>query len=255
MRAEHDMPAFSVRRGIQRIVRSLGYDIHRHRVPRSGKYDEVLPRATYAPWNVDAEFLQAYHRIQANSLVDIYRCFELWRLVEQSRKRHGALMEVGVWRGGTGALIALRAKLSGISDRVYLCDTFSGVVKASAKDSCYTGGEHGDADRGMVERLLHSLGLENATCLAGMFPEETAHLIQDRTLRFCHIDVDVYESARDVTEWVWPRLSAGGIVVYDDYGFDTCEGITRYVDEQFDSLDRIVLHNLNGHAIVVKTGC
>lgn len=249
------MLTFSARSGIQRIVHSLGYDVHRYKAPTRGKYDRVLPRANYAPWNVDREFLEAYHRIEANTLVDIYRCFELWKLVAQSDKRQGALLEVGVWRGGTGALIAQRAKLSGIADRVYLCDTFSGVVKASPRDSCYIGGEHGDTDRGTVERLLRSFGLDNVTCLTGIFPEQTAHLLGEATFRLCHVDVDVYESARDVTEWVWPRLSSGGIIIYDDYGFDTCDGVTRHVDEQFACGDRVVVHNLNGHAIVVKTGC
>jgi O-methyltransferase len=44
-----------------------------------------------------------------------------------------------------------------------------------------------------------------------------------------------------------------GIIVYDDYGFSGCEGITRYVNEQIGKRDRLVLHNLNGHAVVVKT--
>ena len=49
------------------------------------------------------------------------------------------------------------------------------------------------------------------------------------------------------------RYAKGGIVVYDDYGFSACEGITRYVNEQVKEADRVVLHNLNGHAIVIKT--
>ena len=49
------------------------------------------------------------------------------------------------------------------------------------------------------------------------------------------------------------RLVLGGIVVYDDYGFQGCEGITRFVEEQRGLPDRLLLHNLNGHAIIVKT--
>ena len=246
------MLSHGMKKRIQNAVRSLGYDIHRYSPPRD-KYAEVHPAATYAPWSADAAFLEIFRRVQAHTLVDEYRCFELWSLVEQSRKREGALIEVGVWRGGTGALIAQRAKLSGIRDRVYLCDTFSGVVKASAKDSSYKGGEHSDTDLQTVERLLQGLGLENAICLKGIFPEETARSIEDAKIRFCHIDVDVYDSAKDVAEWVWPRLCVGGVIVYDDYGFATCDGVTRYVEEQFPLVDRAVMHNLNGHAVVVKT--
>jgi O-methyltransferase len=47
-------------------------------------------------------------------------------------------------------------------------------------------------------------------------------------------------------------LVPGGIIVYDDYGGDTTPGIARYVDSQLQLEDRTVLHNLNGHAIVIK---
>jgi O-methyltransferase len=33
------------------------------------------------------------------------------------------------------------------------------------------------------------------TILAGVFPNDTGSLIEGRKFRFCHIDVDVYESA------------------------------------------------------------
>jgi O-methyltransferase len=46
----------------------------------------------------------------------------------------------------------------------------------------------------------------------------------------------------------------GGMIVYDDYGFQSCGGVTKYVNEQRSLPGRIVLHNLNGHAIVVKAG-
>ncbi len=71
--------------------------------------------------------------------------------------------------------------------------------------------------------------------------------------RLVHVDVDVYQSAKDVMARIWDRIVPGGIVVYDDYGFKGCEGITRYVNEQVAQPDRLVLHNLNGHAIVIKT--
>ena len=45
-----------------------------------------------------------------------------------------------------------------------------------------------------------------------------------------------------------------GFVVFDDYGFDVCGGITQLVNEMLTEPDRIVIHNLNGHAIVIKTG-
>jgi O-methyltransferase len=217
------------------------------------EYEHVHPVANYTPWNVEAEFLSTYELVRSNTLVDIYRCWELWTLVGQTAKLGGAILEVGVWRGGTGALMAKRAAAFGDKDRIYLCDTFEGVVKAGGRDTLYKGGEHSDTSLQVVEDLLRKLEVPNTRILKGIFPEQTAHLIEpDTRFRLCHIDVDVYQSAKDSMAWIWDRMVPGGVVVFDDYGIKGIEGITRYVNELAAESDRLVLHNLNGHGIVVK---
>jgi len=52
---------------------------------------------------------------------------------------------------------------------------------------------------------------------------------------------------------VWPDLPVGGVVIFDDYGFDTTSGIAILVDQYRGDEDKLVIHNLNGHAVVVKT--
>jgi O-methyltransferase len=240
-------------------VRAAGYEVRRTgplplRVPGIPHAD-VLPVATYSPWLADEEFLKVHEAIKGNTLVDRYRCYELWQLVAEVAKfPSGDLIEIGVWRGGTGALIAKKCQLMGIDATVNLCDTFTGVVKAGSADAGYTGGEHADTTKDEVTRLCRSLNLDRVRILEGIFPEQSGHLVSERQFRFCHIDVDVYQSAMDISEWIWPRLVPGGLVVYDDYGFYTCAGITKFVNMEREKPDRIVIHNLNGHAIVVKTG-
>ena len=136
--------------------------------------------------------------------------------------------------------------------RVFLCDTFEGVVKATGNDTLYKGGEHADTTQEVVEQLLRRLDLRNVEILRGIFPEDTADEIQERRFSFCHIDVDVYASAKDVFEWVVPRLSQYGVVVFDDYGFRGCEGITRLVHELASDPRFFVYFNLNGHAVMLK---
>ena len=249
---------------IQRALGTLGYRLvrldpgrKREALPRDQRpvYEDVRPIASYAPWNADSLFLSTYEIIKGHTLVDIYRCWELWTLVGQSAKLTGGIIEIGVWRGGTGGLIATKAAHCGIQEPVYLCDTFRGVVKAGAHDTYYKGGEHADTSRSQVEALISErLGLTNVRIREGVFPEATATSIEDeqKDFRLCHIDVDVYQSAKEILAWIWSRIVVGGIVVYDDYGFKGCEGITKFVNEQAGEDDRLVLHNLNGHAIVVK---
>lgn len=216
-------------------------------------YDGAFPQAVYAPWRGDQAFLKVYEAISANTHVDIYRCWELWDLIGQiDHLPPGDILEVGVWRGGSGALMAKRCQFLANTGSVFLCDTFGGVVKASSKDTAYVGGEHADTSRALVESLLSSMQIKCAKVLEGIFPDDTAATIEDRSFRLCHIDVDVHESARETFEWVWPRLVPGGIVVFDDYGFYSCGGVTRLVNAMRGQPDRLVFHNLNGHALVVK---
>jgi O-methyltransferase len=217
-------------------------------------YDFVVPSANYAPWLGDDEFSNIYSEISGYTLVDIYRCYELWELARAAYNLNSsaAFLEVGVWRGGTAAIIGKRLALLGSTVDFYLADTFSGVAKASIKDGYYTGGEHADTSEEIVQTLTAEKYAHYAI-LKGIFPEDSAHLIsQDRKFSFCHIDVDVFNSARDIVCWIWDKMIIGGIIVFDDYGFHSCDGITQYVNEQKGKKDRLVIHNLNGHAIIIR---
>ncbi len=215
-------------------------------------YEQILTDASFAPWKNDKLFDQTFNKIKANTLVDQYRCYELWSLVRETAHLSGAYLEVGVWKGGTGCIIAQNAKFLGVQDNVYLCDTFSGVVKAGTIDAKYKGGEHSDTTQQTVMDLINKLGLDNIKILTGIFPDETAQLISENQFKLCHIDVDVYKSAKDIFYWVWPKLIPGGCVVFDDYGFDTCNGVTKFVNEEVLGDDKRIIYNLNGHAIVIK---
>ena len=234
------------------IAKGVALPFVRGEAVRSGAHEMAYPISTYAPWESDQDFRHVYQQVRKNTLVDVWRLYELWAVVGELADVPGAILEVGVWRGGSGALMAARAAALGIEDQVYLCDTWEGVVKSGALDTYYRDGKHDDTSLGIVERLLADMRLDRVECLQGIFPDDTGDKVADQTFRLCHIDVDVYQSAKDVLDWVWPRLSPQGMVVFDDYGFPACPGITQFVDEQRMQADRLVLHNINGHGLLVK---
>ena len=239
---------------INRILNSLGYHATFRHHTTDSNYEEITPTANFAPWNNDSNFNELFNEIKNYTFVDKYRLYELWQLVSETINIPGALIEVGVWRGGSGALIRKKADLCGIKDTIYLCDTFEGVVKTDPeKDPYYQDGVFNNTSVKIVDDLIHKkLKLENVEILKGIFPDETKELIKNEKFRFCHIDVDVYNSAKDIVDWIWDKLSIGGIIVYDDYGFEGSVGITKFVDEERKKPDRIVVHNLNGHGLVIK---
>lgn len=214
-------------------------------------YEQVFPLASYAPWKTDKLFNDIYNSIYNYTVVDKYRCYELWELIPQYTKLNGQFLEVGVWKGGTSVIICKRVEMYNKDKIVYLADTFKGVVKASDKDKYYKGGELKSNKESVIE-LLKSLNIKNFKILAGIFPDETGKFISNDKFSFIHIDVDTYQSTKDIVEWVWDKLVKGGVIVFDDYGFFDCVGVTEYINELRSLDDRIIIHNLNGHAIMVK---
>jgi O-methyltransferase len=170
--------------------------------------------------------------------------------VKKNEHLKGDIVEVGVWRGGTGALLAKAAE-SYSNCKVYLADTFTGVVKASSQDTTYKGGEHADTSIEMVEKLLADLHVNNTVLLQGIFPNEVHLNNAQPAIRLCHIDVDTYASAKDIFDYIWPYIVPGGCVVFDDYGFWGCEGVTKLCNE-ISLSDATFIHNINGHGIFIK---
>jgi O-methyltransferase len=142
-----------------------------------------------------------------------------------------------------------------VDSKLYLADTFTGVAKASDSDSCYRGGEHSNTSIDIVNKLLKKADLcIEYLVLPGLFPDETAKMLPlNLKLRMVHIDVDVYLSAREVFYFSWPKMVIGGMVIFDDYGFMGCDGVTKLIEELKTEInDGIFLYNINGHSIVIK---
>ena len=152
----------------------------------------------------------------------------------------GDLIETGVWRGG--ATIFMRAILAahGISDRVvWVADSFQGFPTVERRSRAidrgvdFTGGLGDTAlsvDLETVKRNFERYGLLDSQVrfLVGWFADTlpTAPIEQLAVLR---LDGDLYESTWDALSVLYPKVSAGGYVIVDDYG--TFEGCRSAVDD------------------------
>lgn len=240
-----------------RIKRSR-YTLHSVEFPQA----QIIPQATYSPWLDDKNFQKIYQVAKNNSLVDEFRMYELWQLAQQAVRSGGSFLEVGVWRGGSSAIIQAAIEQAASETaatgndipKFYIADTFKGVVKAGSKeDTLYKGGEHSDTSLDMVEDLFEKLHLTKPDIMVGIFPDDHPDL-DIQKIGFVHSDVDAYQSTKDIIEWCMPRLVKGAVLIFDDYGFRGCEGVTSYVNELLTIYpDKFVkIHNLNGHAILIS---
>lgn len=211
-------------------------------------HSQVIPFATYSPWLDDEAFASAFEIVKDCTMVDIYRCYELYRLSRQTGNVAGEIVEVGVWRGGTAALMAHASPRK----TLHLFDTFSGVAKHDPRfDTLYSGGEHADTDEDTVKNLFEKIG---ASCEIhrGVFPDDTLAFLPDR-ICLAHIDVDTYQSVKGSFAAIWPKVQPNGLVVFDDYAVFGCEGATQAVNEIVaNHHDGLFIHNLNGHALLIK---
>ncbi len=162
--------------------------------------------------------------------------------VEASRAE-GAVAEVGVYKGGSARLIARTLP----SRALYLFDTFEGLPdQFREEDQHYH--KPGQFAASLPEVAMTLAGHEPAELhyQVGIFPDSAAGL---EHLRFCfvHVDVDLFRSVSDCCVWFTPRMSRGGIIVFDDYSAHTTPGCPLAVDAYFGT--RVEVHP-SGPAVV-----
>jgi O-methyltransferase len=211
----------------------------------------------FSPWLAQGELRGhgAFHEylvtaLNAGTAVGPERLYTLFTLAGQCLHLDGDFIETGVWRGGTAALLALLIrKRSPRPRQLHLFDTFRGMPPTHACDTYYKGGEFADTSLEAVRAKLPDAPFVRFH--AGLIPDTFAGL-DDLRFAFAHVDLDVYRSIRDACEFIYPRLTVGGVMVFDDYAWSTCPGARRAVDEFF--ADRVArpLVLANGQAVVFK---
>jgi O-methyltransferase len=155
-----------------------------------------------------------------------------------------------VWKGGTAVLLAkLLADHPRPGRLLHLFDTFGGMPPTTPYDTYYKGGEFADTSVEAVRAKLPAA--EFVRFHPGLIPATFAGLDGSR-FAFAHIDLDVYRPILDACAFVYPRLAVGGVMVFDDYGWSTCPGARRAVDEFFAGRGVRPLVLSNGQAVVFK---
>ena len=77
--------------------------------------------------------------------------------------------------------------------------------------------------------------------------------MNDDKISFAHIDVDIYRSTLDCCTFIYPRLSPGGFIICDDYGFPSCPGARTAIDEFFANKPEVPLVLPTGQAVIFRS--
>ncbi|HUI10183.1 MAG TPA: TylF/MycF/NovP-related O-methyltransferase [Bacteroidota bacterium] len=221
---------------------------HRRRSPDGPAQGTVITRVVRpaAYWDTDPGFGGLLKQIPY-TLVDPVRCYMLYQCALQAARLGADAAEVGVYRGGTARLIA--SALRGSPARVHLFDTFEGMPATDPSKDEHRQGDFSDTSLESVQRNL--AGLDNVAFYPGFFPA-TAPPVESMQFALAHIDVDIYRSVLDCCGFFYPRMVPGGMMVFDDYGFDTCPGAKQGVDEFFSGTPERPMYLPSGQCLVVK---
>lgn len=170
-------------------------------------------------------FEAVYNRVSGYTLIGGDRMRILWETAQHCAQFDGAMVEVGVYRGGSAALLHAAAP----SHTLVLYDTFAGhPAVAQADEGSHNAGRFGDTSAEAVRELVGPYPF----IVSGTFPDTLDEYgVRLPRLVFIHCDVDLYESTKAVLERLWPLLVDGGALVCDDYGFGDCPGAMRAVEE------------------------
>lgn len=161
----------------------------------------------------------------------------------------GAIVECGVWRGGSMMAVALALRELGDETRdLYLYDTYAGMPPPDDVDRAIDGlrakerfqQAQTSADPAHWSRCYSSLEEVRRNVLGTGYPQDKFHFIAGKVeetipdqipaeIALLRLDTDWYESTRHEMIHLYPRLRPGGVLIIDDYGH--WQGARKAIDE------------------------
>ncbi len=200
------------------------------------------------PPDFDPPTIDLCRFVQPYTMTGKYALFALRRAVQYVAAGGipGDVVECGVWRGGSMMAVARTLVELGETTRtLHLFDTFEGMPPPTDADRSAAGEaaadllRQGEKQTSTVWAYSPLEEVRRNVALAG-YPAGRVAFVQGKVedtlpaaapdqIALLRLDTDWYESTRHELVHLWPRLSVGGVLIIDDYGY--WQGARRAVDE------------------------
>lgn len=208
----------------------------------------------YSPW-LEPAFVESAREVKGNTGITVQSLYTLVHFLKQSLWLEGDVAECGVWRGGSSKLLRREILASESVKRLYLFDSFDGMAVVSAQKDRHNIADFKDTSLGHVQKVVCGSEGDDPKSIAvfrkGWIPQ-TFEGLEDRRFCFAHIDLDLYDSILDSLAFIYPRLSSRGIIIFDDYGFASCPGARKAIDEFFSDKPEKPFVLGTGQALITK---
>jgi hypothetical protein len=161
----------------------------------------------------------------------------------------GDFVECGVLRGFCMSVIADYLDFGGIPKQFYLYDTFEGIPPQ------YDSERHdapGYREPGLHESVVERFSrYPNVHVVRGVVPDSFAQA-SPAQIAFLHLDMNSSKSEVAALEALFDRITPGGLIVFDDYGWSAYQAQQVVEDEFMRKRDHRILELATGQGLLIK---
>ena len=198
-------------------------------------------------WLDDENFIKWYRSYPENNH-SADRKYFMKNLLLLTEHIEGDTSECGVYRGSSSELICFQ--IDGTGKQHHIFDSFEGVSKPDQNDGAYwEEGVFNDSSEDIVKKNLAAFNFVHL--YKGWIPIRFNE-VADKKFSFVHIDVDLYKPTLDSIAFFYPILQKGGIILLDDYGFHSCPGAKKAVDDFMADKPEKIINVPTGQAFIIK---
>ena len=216
--------------------------VHRDHDPLAGREFAALA----------AQATEALHKRGVVWYTDERNWYSLYQFMQQTAALEGDVAEFGVFQGGSAWFLARLMGHFGLDEKLlFLYDTFAGIPESSSLDLV----DVNDFSGNSAERVTQLMsGFPNARIVPGDI-KQTFSGSNEGPFSLVHVDCDQYEVTRFLCEQLYPRMTPGGVMLFQNYAFGATLGERIAVDGFFKDKPEAVLTGFDGAAFVVRHPC
>lgn len=206
-------------------------------------------KSMFVPVEASPEEIAILDRCRPFTMTSNERIWASMSAASYVAKNHvaGAIVECGVWRGGSSMAMLEILIMLGVNDRhFFLYDTFEGMSQSTQFDQDRSGRLAevllSKAPQTSVLWAIASIEEVRENLAKTGYPTQLLHFIEgDMTatlevqanlpneIAVLRLDTDWYESTKKELDVLFPRIVSGGVCIIDDYGH--WSGAKKAVDE------------------------
>jgi O-methyltransferase len=231
--------------------------------------DRLLTLDKSAGFLDDPRFLKAYQAIRGSHIYDDYDSPHTiaWRLhtlvwaAQRAMDLPGDFVECGVFKGDMAWVVTQMVDFGKLSKQFYLYDTFAGFSPEHSSPADYPDNsrffDFADSvykDESIYPTVVDKFrDLPNVRIIRGVVPDSFTQAVPER-ISYLHIDLNSPAAEIAALEALFDRVTDGGVIVFDDYGWHLFRKQKEAEDAFFAARDYRVLELPTGQGLVVKRG-